>query len=83
MSRSAANHRKQDHGREHELNNEIPDTAPEKETDEKEASYHKEVVTLHKRNITVESLAHEVKIKRRMGKIQAIAMLHAFKKVIR
>lgn len=81
-SKSGKRHRKPDYGRENELNNEIPDSKAEKDTDEKDAESRKKV-TMQKENITVESLALETKMKKRMDKIQAIAMLQSFKKVIR
>ncbi|KAF2356436.1 Protein of unknown function DM4/12 [Trinorchestia longiramus] len=52
----------------------------------KDNKLHQPFSKLHKlshENITVQSLAHDTKMKKTMKKIQAIAMLQSFKKVIR
>lgn len=67
--------------KENEMTNEI-------EEDDDSSQFHKKLseyedLKLSKQNITIESLAQQTKLKKTIDKIQAIAMLQSFKKVIR
>lgn len=66
---------------EEELTNEIMDERPSKNNKTLHSKKHNRCKTNQK--ITVESLAYETKMKKRMDKIQAIAMLQSFNQVIR
>ena len=81
MSRKKTQHRKPAVRDEDELTNEI--TKDNVNNKHKITTNNSLIRSFSEKNITMESLARETVLKKRIDKIQAIAMLQSFKKIIR